>query len=401
MNTVDIISELLLEAVDTKSTVLVDSLYSKTENTLKNKSEIDKLIRGAKKYFDKNYETIFDSGLTNRLFFLETDKKVIYEAAGVDPKEIKTVIKTAKHIKESWKIMNEPINTAAAMVARFLTINNKEAELRVFLTFYAFNPYVLVYHKYLPYGAQENIMKYTINNLSNKYIIKQTGSLYKTIEHTVMTSHELHKDALIKGTDKGLADYISSIRVRLNNFMKNIKNEYTINHKENKFMNLDNDSYEEDNFHMADNNSYIVQNATDTSIVKLTTYGADMKLVKIAAKINKVSENEIRNVVTKIAKNETSQAKRLMELILQLYLFEEGQSAVNVDVHSSDFLYRSIEIYKKSNTNDKIILEIKKILDEWLKTYSLKYNKSNREATLSSFRRAIYIYFILHIQQSH
>ncbi|MEI2419299.1 hypothetical protein V6O07_03425, partial [Arthrospira platensis SPKY2] len=217
-------------------------------------------------------------------------------------------------------------------------------------------------------------MKYTINNLSNKYLIKQTGSLYKTLEHTVMISHELHEKALIGGTDKGLADYISSIKVRINNFVKNIKNEYTQNHNAKKFINFDSDNYDEDNFHLADNNSYVVQNTTDSAIVKLTTYGPDMKLVKIAAKVNQVSENEIRNVINSIAANETDKAKRLMALILQLYLFE-GENNVS-DIHTNTFLYKSMEIYKKSNTNDKIILEIKDILDTWLKKYSIKYNKS-------------------------
>lgn len=382
-----------------KTMVLTNALYPTTEKSLKNKANVDKLINSAKKYFNVNAEIVFDSTLTNRIFFLESDKRAIYDAAGLDPKDVREVLKGAKYIKDSWKIMNEPINTISAMIARYLTINKKDKELKVFLTYYSFYFYTSVYHKYLPYGAQENIMKYTINNLSNKYLIKQTGSLYKTIEHTVMTSHELHEKSLIEGTDKGLADYISSIKVRINNFVKNIKNEYTQNHAAKKFINFDSDNYDEENFHIADNNSYIVQNTTDSAIVKLTTYGPDMRLVKVSASANKVSENEIRNVINNISATETDKARRLMELILQLYLFEGGNTTANI--HTNKFLSECLDIYKKSNTNDKIILEIKDILDTWLKKYSVRYTKSNREATLSAFRRAIYMYFVLHIQQSN
>ncbi|MEI2419724.1 hypothetical protein V6O07_05580, partial [Arthrospira platensis SPKY2] len=137
------------------STVLTSALYGSTEKAMSDKKQINLLLNSAKKYFDKNSEVVFDSTLTNRIFFLETDKKAIYEAAGLDPKEIKTVLKGAKYIKDSWKIMNEPLNTAAAMVARYLTINKKTKELTVFLTYYSFYFYTSVYHKYLPYGAQE------------------------------------------------------------------------------------------------------------------------------------------------------------------------------------------------------------------------------------------------------
>lgn len=381
------------------SKALTDALYPITAKALANKKTNDDLFKGARKYFDKNANIIFDSSLAQRIFFTDSDKQVIYTASGLSIPEIRTVLKNAEYIKDNWKIMNEPLNTCAAMIARYYAINKKEKELKAFLTYYAFYFYTSVYHKYLPYGAQENIMAFTINNLSNKYLIKQTGSLFKTIEHTAWISHENHKDALIKGTDKGLADYISSLKVRINNFMKNIKNEYTQNHASKKYINYDIDSYDEDDFHVADNNSYIVQNTSDAAVVKLTTYGPDMKLVKLSANMNQVSENDIRNVISAISDGHTEEIKRMTELILQLYLFESHNTVK--DIHSNKFLYSCIEIYKKSNTNDKIILEIKSILDSWLKKYSVRYNKTNREATLSSFRRAIYVYFVLHIQQSN
>lgn len=390
--------EILSEGAATDSKVLISTLYKITETNLSKPAIKNELFKGVQKYIDRNSDIVNSPYMTNRIFFTDSDKKYIINASGQDIDKIKDVLKNSEYIKDTWKTLNDPLNICAVMIIRYFTLTKKEAELKTFLTYFSLYFYTLLYHKYLPYGAQENIMEYTINNLSNKFLIKQTGSLLLTIQHTAMISHECHVKSIKEGTDKGLADYISSLMSRLNNFVKNIKNEYTINHQNKNYMNYDSDSYDEDNFHLADNSSYDIQNCADSAISKLTTYGADMKLVKLAANMNTVSENEIRNVINAISDHNIDEARRLFSLILQLYLFKDGNRVQ--DIHSKKFLYECIEIYKKSNTNDKVILEIKDILDKWLKTYSLRYNKTNREATLSSFRRAIYMYFVLHMQQS-
>ena len=141
-----------MDKVNKNSKILSDNLFPTVEKSLKNPSNINLLISSARKYFNTNATTVFDSGLTNRIFFLDTDKKAIFKASGLDPKNIKDVIKSAPYIKDSWKIMNEPLNTVSALIARYLTIQRKEKELTVFLTYYSFYFYTSVYHKYLPYN---------------------------------------------------------------------------------------------------------------------------------------------------------------------------------------------------------------------------------------------------------
>lgn len=376
--------------------VLINELYPIVEKHMSSKKVIDELMTEIQQYFDYNSDKIFNMVLHEKLLFLNSDKENIYKASGLDQTTIKNSIKKSSYIKTSWKILNEPLNTATLLTLRYLTINKKDKEVRQMLIYHSCYFYASLYHKYLPYGANEAIMSYTVNNLSNKFKLKQLGSLYKQLEHTSMTSHLKYEKDLIRGEDGDLAKYVSALKVRLNDFMKNIKNEYTINHKNNKFMNFDSDSHDEDDYHEADNTSFAVKRISDASTSKLVSYGADMKLAKISAQLSQVSQSEIRNVILQLSDDDTEKITRLSELILQLFLFDTSNKIEEVNMQK--FLLKCMEVYKKSNTNDPIILEIKAILDEWLKRYSEKYKKTNREATLSNFRRAIFIYFVLHIQ---
>ena len=125
-----------------------------------------------------------------------------------------------------------------------------------------------------------------------------------------------------------------------------------------------------------------------------------MKVVQIVSKINEVSVNETRNTIIKLCqnKNESERIKSLCESILYLFLFG-GENRVE-DLPGNTFLKFCLDVYKKSNTTDENIIKIKSILDDWIKEYSVAYKNTQRVATLNSFRRAIYTFFVLMIQTS-
>ena len=86
-------------------------------------------------------------------------------------------------------------------------------------------------------------------------------------------------------------------------------------------------------------------------------------------------------------------------MILQLFLSEEGNNAE--DIGSQKFINYCWNLYIKSNTKDKSILEIKDILDKWLEQNSKEYVKTERVTTKSNFRKAIYLYMVFTIQQTY
>lgn len=377
--------------------VIVNNLYPVVDKTLSDKQVQKDLTKSISTYFDKNSEIIHDIGIANRIFFLNTDKDAIMKASGLENKQIKDVIKQSKYISSTWKILNEPLNISSALILRYFTITKSDL-LNPFLMYYTFYFYSSLHYKYLQYGANEDIMKYTINNLTYKFKIKELGSLYKALEAVVMKSHDTYKDDLVHGEDGDLAKYISSLKVRLNDVVKNLKNEYTNNYNSKNYMNSEGDDYSEENYHSADNTSYAIKRISDASLTKLMTYGPDIKMAEFSAQLCNVSQNEVRNVIMHLSNDDSKDILRFTELILQLFLFESGNTVH--EVSTQKFFTKCLEIYKKSNTNDKLILEIKSILDKWLSKHSAKYKQTERDATLSDYRRSIFIYFVLHIEMS-
>ena len=382
-----------------KSNALITILYPIVEQSLKNKNNINKLNISIANFLDKNSEILQDIGPSDRLIFSMNDREAILTASNLNELDIKKAVKESDYINAKWHVATDPINISGALISRYFLLSNNKKELELFLTYFGCYMYALLHYQYFQYGANRNIMDFTINNLSNKYKIKQLGSVLETIKNTVMTSHSTYEKELIRGTDEDLVNYISSLRVRINDFLKNIKREYTKNHDSQNYLNYDSDDYSEENYHIADNTLYMIKRITDATVLHLNTYGANMKIASFAAQLSKVSINEVRNVVTHLSDKDTQDVSKLCELILLLFL-TDNKNSIN-DIKTQKFFSEAISIYAKSNTKDKLIIDIKTILDKWLNKYSSRYRKTNREATLSYFRKAIYIYFVLYIQNSN
>lgn len=369
------------------------------ENNMNKESE-NKLTESILHYIDRNNKVLFDIGPTYRLLFSDIDKKLIFDTSGIDESIIKEAVKNSQYTGSAWKIATNPFNVLCTMMIRhFLIQNNTKAE-KLCLMYLSLHLYSSIHFKYFKYEPEVNIMEYTVNHLNNKYLIKQLGSLMKAIDNTAMTSHETYSKALKKGDDRDIVYYINALKTRLDGLIKNIANEFYDNHKNKRYLNFDSDSMDEDNYHIADSDTFALTRETDKITLKMMTNGADMNLVKIASEWNKVSELEIRNTVVKLLENDedAKKVRTMVNRILELFIIEYRNNPKYIKTNK--FLYECLQIYKKSNTNDKSIIEIKSILDDWLKKGSKTYVKTKRDATLSDFRKALYVFFVLSIQSN-
>jgi thymidylate synthase ThyX len=376
--------------------IIIENLYGKVKDNMSNKDNIAIFKSYMNRYFDKNSEILFDVKLTKQLLFSDMDKSIVFELTGLSIDEVKKTIKESKFIKDSWQIMNEPLNIAFVLEIKYFYDNKMQNELEMTLIYYSCYFYSSLFYKFFPYAPNENIMNYTINNLSNKYKIKKLGSLFKCLEDTVKISHEKYATKLDKGTDEDLAQYILCLKTRVNEFIKNIANEFYKNEKEKNYINFEEDDYSEDNYHIADNNSFAIKRITDKVLLNLTQNGPDMRFVQAAANMNQISVSVFRNAILNIMEKSPSEIRELINLILQVYLFDDKNSVD--EIRSKKFIVHAIDLYKKSNTNDELVIKIKSILDQWLKENSDNYAKTQRKATLTNFRRALYYFFIFTIQ---
>lgn len=380
------------------STFFKDTLYNDISKGLSKKENTLKVKKIVSKYIDTNMIKLSTTGPVYKTIFDIMDKKRLYDVCEVTEEQVVSILKKNPYIKGHWRIMNDPFNSVSALSIRFYLVNNNK-DIATMLSYYLIlSMYPSLHSKYFKYGVNEQIMSYTINNLSNKFKIKQVGSLLPALQETALGSLTHHSKNIIRGTDKDIVDFIMDLKTRANSFLLKIAKNYYENNENKLYLNSDSDSMDSDNYHEADSNVYLIERMTNNVVLKLTVNGPDMKLITTSAKLAQVSVNELRNYINTLVIGENKQEiKDIVESILYLYLYDEKNRAS--EINSNKFFLECLEIYKKSNTTNPNIIKIKSILDEWLNRVGI-YKKTQRLATLNNFRRALYIFFVISIMST-
>lgn len=381
------------------NTALHDNLYHIIEGTFKsNPKNINVFQTAVSNYLDKNMSKLSSSGPVQRTLFVESDKNVIFTCTGVPADLVNRVIPESSYIKNHWRNIASPFNVVSALVISYAKRNKKEELAAFALMYLVLSMYPSLHHKYFPYEPNPQIMDYTINNLSNKYKIKQQGTIWNALLDTAMVCDKTYSKNIERATDKDITDYIEAMKTRLNALLKKIKNEFTKNYNDKNLMGVEQDNEDKDSFSRAESNSYIIERISNSVALKLSINGPDLKIVEICCKLNDISVSDLRTVAQSLVTDNKNapDIKKFISCVLVLFLSEKQATAA--EIRSNKFILECLNIYKKSNTADKNVIEIKRLLDKWLAAYSTRYKSSNRAATLNNFRKALYTFFVFTIQ---
>jgi len=377
------------------SHVLIDQLYPKVAKGLSDKKNVLKYEQIISAYIDKNSETLSAIGPTKLILFTDRDMLPIYQMCDTDPNEVKKIKNSSPDIKSGGQVLNIPFNTLMGMIIRYFTITKNEKLLKLSILYLGLSMYPSLFTKYFKFEPNENIMNYTINNLSLRFNIKRTGNLMVTIDNCCNGAYELHKNNIVRGNDKDIVQFILAVKTRFNSLIQKIAREFYKNHENGNYLNTELEVNEEDKFREADSSSYLVTRLTDSISLKLIVEGPPIKLITAAARSNQVSVNELRTHVTLMINDKHKEEIRdIIESILQLYLVNQQNKAE--EINSDKFLLYCLDIYRRSNTTDVHIIKIKEILDRWLTELGV-YKKTQRLATINSFRKALYTFFVMSI----
>lgn len=376
--------------------ILVSSFEGLIRNKLSDKNRTTEINNFIKKYIDRNSEILYYNTPLYRLYFSdESERKFIYDKFDIEVSDVKDVIKKVPELKAGWKILNDPFNIFMTLIIREACIKKDQQTMNNSLLFLSLSLYASLHYKYFPYPPNENIMSYTINNVSNKYLFKQYGSVIKAIIHTIMKNHETYENELKSMEDKDILKYLMNLRIRLNNLIQNFANEYYKNQKSGKYLNHESESYDSENYHENDSLSLTISRISEHVALKFFTSGTNLKLLQLSANMAQCDRNVLRNAIENIKENESDKVKEIISLIIQIYLGDNN----SVDsIISKKFSVESISIYSKSNTKDERLLRIKDILDYFLTHNCERYASTERTATKINYRKGLFIYFVLFIQ---
>lgn len=378
------------------SKMFKEELYPIVKKGLSVKTAETDIIRAVSDYVSHNSKHLVTQGPSTRPTFNDSDKEKLYKAANVSKEEVVAILKKNPLIKGQWRIMNDPFNSVAAMSVRYASLEGHEKLLKSLLLYLTLSMYPSLHFKYFRFEPNEQVMSYTISNMSNKFKIKQVSTLLEALIQTTEKCFELQKKSVDNGNDKEIVDFIMDVKTRLNSLIKNIASEFYKNKEEGFYLNSDGDSYEEDNYYEADSNSYAVERITNKVTLALTVNGPDMGHVRLAANMCQVSVSELRNYVNTLMVSENKDdVRKIIESILSDYLITSQGDSDTVS-RNNRFMAHAIAAYKKSNTSDPNIIKIKEVLDKWIDEVDI-YKKTQRQATINNFRRALFLFVVISI----
>lgn len=382
------------------TSVILANIYPKVEQAFTSKETQRKFSAIVASYVDRNVNRLSTAGPSKRTLFSDMERNKVYDLINFDPKTCKAIVKHSNYIKASWKIVNDPFNLVMMMILRYAKLNQLDQINQLAVTYLTLSMYPSLHYKYFKFEPNEAIMQYTINNLSNKFKVKQVGNILQALVDTTALADKTYDKNIRHANDKELTDYINAYKTRLNSLIKKIRDAFEKDYRSGNYMNTERDNEDENDFKTSDSNSLLIQRIVDQVVLKLSVNGPDSRIVDISAKMNQVSVNETRNTLNQLTQNkdESINIRALCESILYLYLFN-GENHVN-DLNGSKFLTFCLAVYKKSNTNDENVIKVKSILDTWIEKYSETYRKTQRVATLNNFRRALYTFFVFTLQRT-
>lgn len=381
---------------------LVNRLYKDIEEAFKNKNNINQLVRYISHYADKNSDLLSSTDLSSRLIFSETDKNIIYTVTGIKQTEVSAAIKDSPVIKSTWKIATNPFYMLSILIMRYFTLNKMESYADAMTVYMSYLIYTTSHKGSFKFTPNKQIMDYTINNLSNRFLIKQVGTIQGMIENTVVPPmHDRYAKELANGSDENLKDIISALETRVSSVIKNIAKEFYENHKSGNYINHEDEDLSEENYHLSDNISFKIDRVVSLVTQSIISEGFDQqKCMKRAINLNSgASIKKLEPMLRTIIEEDMDNIAPFISDILTLFIYKGVHSNSIEDIKTMKFISESLQIYK-SNSQDEITARVKERLMHWISITSEKYGRnfiSKGKTSLDTYRRTIYTCFVFKI----
>lgn len=376
------------------SKILLNAYGSIIRDAVNDKKRLNALLLHIEKYFDKNNDIIFGQGPSKRLLFANTDKDVIYTFLNVDPKDVMQVLKTVSTIKASWKLLNDPFIILSVFIIRELTLQKNERARDLVTMYMAMKFYSSRQFTYFKFGANDQIMAFTLNNLTDKYKYKTLKNNYAVVKDIVTNSHNVYEKLLIQGDDDMLNTYFPQMYNRVNKVLRNIANEYYENRDQKKYLNTIK-SYDEETGSILDyeDSSGLVESLAEGTTSYFFSSSINMGLVRNVAERNSIPYVQVYQTLTAMRKDEDPKDinRLIASIVATIY---EADNSLLARVCSTDFAVSAIKQLSVSNSSSKSLAIVKKELDRVLDAYCSKYAMTQRLATKMSYRNAIYSYIV-------
>lgn len=391
------------------------------ENILKAKN---KIIAVVKQYMNKNSSAYGVRYPLKRIPFLKSDMDILFRAVGIDPKELydATMKINANDIDVGNHLIQNPFNTLCVIITHVFLKHDKpllqkikmaedkiipdsekyKSPVYLVAMYLACYFYSKNYMRYWKYDPTPDVMDYTIEHLSNKYIIKKCSSLMDFIQYHSETNVENMWDRVTRGSDVDIIYFFSNLNNRLSHALRTLANEYYKNKEEDNRTGHDKLTMTNDEGKTSLVDVTNISSDINTTVRRITNSFfsesiIDDKLVTASIYRTKFSKSKFMVILNRIRENKESDPiiYKIIANIIAYYLTNTRKSANTFK--SNEFVTTMIKTYGISNTNDIFINSMKDQLTQLVKLNLEGILDETNMSSIDRCRTSIYIYLVLYI----
>lgn len=382
-----------------KTYVILEKFWDTIEKNLpKNKGG---LIRFIGKYRNKFIDKIETPYPVDYPPWLPSCTKAMYLATGVNEDEFIDAVLTIRGFEgyEDTHLRDKAEYILALLIARWFLMHDYKTELTIMEHFIGYSHYWAVFTTFFKkYKPKIEVMKYTINEMSFKSNLKALGSVDKWLQDGIHNGIETYKERLLRGSDFELHYINEKIRSKFRSAMKTIYRAQEKNEKEKKYVFSSTTQFGEEIVETGYGVAEVISLASGFA----TKFFADPiseKALKGSLIKGGITEKDLRNTILMISDDKANldDVTKLFQALF--YIFLENEKYTMKDIGTLRFYVEMQKAYKPGNTNDPNRNYIKEILDKWLSMGSPTFRSTNRTATITTFRKSVYEYFVRKIME--
>ena len=361
-----------------------------SKNILANQKKFE---RGIVQYIDKNSDILYSLDLTKRISFGDADRDLLYSNIGVSQEQAKAEIAKSKQIPAVNKIKSNTFYCMTILTVGALLEAKKDKLALLTLTYMSLNMYPSIHYGFFKFGANQNVMDYTIANLSNSYRIRTMNSIYALLEDNASVYMNPYKKRLIRCTDDDIAQLVSAMWDRIKGKIKKIAQAYYDNHEKGNYLNYDSDSLEQDNYHIMDNDSYAIDRLATKTYLKMINHQFDSRFIKYAITRSDTSYSKLANIIDDIiGDDENNDVRKVISALIEYYVLTCKKPPDTIG--RGEFVSFMKKAYASNAALEQLDF-VKSTIDRWLNENMFKYGKAKYANTAKlQYRKSIYMFLV-------
>lgn len=387
---------------DTKA--IITEAYPEVDRALSIPANINKWKRFMMDFVSKRQTQLYANAPAKQMYYGADDVTKWFECTGINKTKIKAGIKGTFYYpigNYNPQYAKDESTVALLCMVRYFLLNHKDAELKSALLNISFSGkfYPSVFYKSFRYEPAEYIMEYVINSmLTNKFDLVKQGNVVGAVMSVSDTWAHAYDERFERFDDNDVSYLVQQLHNRLDSFVHNIAILYYEAYKnKDAYITYDSDDVSEDNYHLADNDSFKITNIVSNAIKEITGKAIDFVNCKRASN-DMVKFNELKAIIDSLVatKENIPLIQEYLTLMVSLYFQDNKLKDIK------DIAFITYSIRPTPNSKNKYILRKKELLDQILLSNAENFaRRRNRAATEQSYYRAFNAYLALICQKAN